>query len=363
MDSIRNAGINKTHEAHRGEGILKKGVGKVTDGIQTSLDEFVGSKATRVDINTNSPEYKNISTDEAARMIGYFTQKMEAQGFPWKIYTTDKGILGNIKEIGDFQALQDLEKGKPVIFRPRRVIGLGFNPPRFKGKDVAGNESTGKVEVKQGGMEIKFGVPVEIKDKKDLKLLYELYNPDIKIDDVKGKGIKAAARELAYFTKGAMTGQYPWKMYKNEGFLQKVGRMAKSAIKRGIFGAAIGGAIASLFSVPAMLLGASAAGPVGVMIGMGATGGAAALSGVIANRKGKEINAFEALSRLNEGKPVKFQEKKKREIGLSIPFPIGIQLGSISFYGDHGEASEIKDLKELNLFHKIQEQAQEQKPK
>lgn len=347
--------------AKTGEIIVQKGIEGVRDGVQTTLDEFIpGRKYSKVDITTDNPNYTDVSKDDAAVMMGYFTQKMEEQGFPWAVYKPKTGFIGGKKRLGEFEALMRLEKGEPVIFQPNRVIGLGFNPPQYKTKDATGQDSAGKIDVKAGGMEVRFGVPVEIKNKSELKFLYELYNPDIKIEDVKDDKLRSASRELAFFTKGTMAGQYPWKMYKNEGSLKKAWNMVKSGAKSAVGGGVIGAVLTSVFTIPAMVLGA-AGGPVGVAAGAGIGAAIGAVLGARNNRRGTEINAFEALARLKDEKPVYFQEKKKREIGLSIPFPIGIQLGSISSYTDHGEGSEIQNLKELKLFHTIQEHKEEPK--
>jgi len=340
-----------------GRSIISEGYKGVKGGVQTTLDEFIpGRKYSSVEINTKLPEYQNVTRDDAAKMIGYFTQKMEAEGFPWALYTPKQGFLGKMKQIGEFETLKRLEKGEPVVFQPKRVIGLGFNPPQFKGKDITGKEANGKLDMKSGGMEVKFGVPVEIKNKGELKFLYQLYNPDVKIEEVKGNKMREAARELAFFTKGTMAGQYPWKMYKDEGKLKKAWNMTKSAVKKGIIGAGIGAAITSIFSIPAIAVGATVGGPVGLAAGAAIGAGIGIYRGIKGNRRGTEINAFESLARLSDNKPVYFQEKKKREIGLSIPFPVGIQLGSLSTYSDHGEGSTIQNLDELKLFHRIQEQ-------
>ncbi|MCD4782645.1 MAG: hypothetical protein K8T10_02320 [Candidatus Eremiobacteraeota bacterium] len=354
MDKI--GAPNQTMGSISSQSILSDGYNGVKDGVQTALDEFIpGRKYSSVEINTNLPEYQNVSQDDAAKMLGYFTQKMEAQGFPWALHTPKKGFLGKMKQIGEFEALKRLEKGDPIVFQPKRVIGLGFNPPQLKGKDITGQEAKGKFDMKSGGMEVKFGVPVEIKNKGELKFLYQLYNPDVEIEEAEGNEMRTAARELAFFTKGTMASQYPWKMYKNEGKLSKAWKIAKGTAKKGLIGAGIGAAVTSIFTIPAIAIG-SIGGPVGLAAGIAVGAAIGIFSGLKANSKGTEINAFESLARLAEEKPVYFQEKKKREIGISIPFPVGIQLGSLSTYSNHGEGSTISDLKELKLFHKIQEQ-------
>ena len=134
MDKISGAGAGVPQKT----GFLKKIHENITGGVQTTLDKFVpGGKDRSVEINTNIPGYQEIKTEDAAKMVGYFTQKMESQGFPWALYKPKTGIRKK-DQIGEFEALRRLEKGESVIFQPKRVIGIGFSPPQFKGKDVTG---------------------------------------------------------------------------------------------------------------------------------------------------------------------------------------------------------------------------------
>lgn len=361
MDKISQVNFShtpqKTQKA-KSKGLLRQVYENVTDGVQDTLDTFIpGMKPVKeVDINTNIPGYSNVSSEDGAKMLGYFTQKMEAQGFPWALYKPCKGILKKRKAIGDFEALQRLQKGEPVIFQPKRVIGIGFSPPQFKGKDVTGKEGAGKVDVKSGGMEVQYGEPIQINNLGELKFLYELYNPDIQVDPNTDNKLKVAARSIAYFTKGTMASQYPWKMFKPVSTGRKILNMAKSALKTGGIGAGLGALAASIFSLPAIAFGSFVGGPIGIAAGAAIGFVLGAFKGTASQRHGQEINPMEALVRLTEGKPVYFQEMKKREIGLSIPFPIGMKLGNLSFYGEHGSGSTIHNLDELELFHKMEEQ-------
>lgn len=337
--------------------VIREGKKQIRKTVQKTLDEFIPiSGGATPEIKPDSADYKKVTIENAAKMIGYFTQKMENQGFPWKLYKPTGKRMKKTKAISEFEALQRLERNEPVVFQPMRVIGLGFNPPAFQGKDITGKQAAGKLDVKPGGKEIRHGMPIQVNNKSELKFLFELYNPDVKIDEIQGSRLKKAARELAFFTKGTMGTQYPWKMFKNEGKFKKIVKMTGGAIKRGIIGMGLGAGAASLFTIPAAALGAAAAGPIGLAAGAAIGGAIGGYMGAKKHAKGTEINAFEALARLNNDEPVHFQELKKREIGLSIPFPIGIQLGSLSFYSNHGEESELKNLDELSLFNKMQEQ-------
>ncbi|MFP4497330.1 MAG: hypothetical protein ACLFQV_03895 [Vulcanimicrobiota bacterium] len=334
--------------------------GKVREDVKRTLDEFIpGQNPSDVDIIADDPSYKNINDEQAAKMMGYFTQKMESEGFPWKVYKPkDKGIRKKT-EIGEFEALQRLRKGEAVILQPKRVIGIGFDPQSLKGKtkDIYGKEGSGQFSFKTGGMEVKFGEPIKIDNYTDLKFLHDVYNPNVQVDPSKDPKLKVAARQLAYFTKGTMNSQHPWKMIKpHETTGQKIKSMIKGALAKGVKFAGIGAGAASLFSIPAIALGATMGGPIGIAAGAAIGAGVGIIKGARSKRIGKDINAIESLARLNNDEPVYFQEMTKREIGVSVPFPIGIQLGSLSFYGEHGEGSTINNLDEFHLFNKMQEQ-------
>lgn len=338
----------------------KKVGSTISKGVNNALDEFVPRRRyTSVDIDHKSPEYKNISKEDGAKMMNYFVQKMEKQGFPWELFKPKKGLV-KMTELGEFEALNRLRNDEPVIFQPKRVIGLGFNPPALKGKDITGAEVKSKMDIKTGGMEVKHGEPVEIKNFGDLKLLYELYNPDIKIDPEKGSEITRAAKDLSFFTKGTMATQYPWKMFKPQTAGQKILSSAKAAVKSGSKWAAIGTGIGYLLKLSSVVVGLGSLGPLGMIgAGMALGAGYGIIKGAKSKRHGQEINAFESLSRLNKNEPVYFQEMKKKEIGISVPFPVNIQLGSLSYFREHGKGSTVKNLDELELFNQIQE---EEKP-
>jgi hypothetical protein len=363
-----NSGVPPAQPAQQApkEGFIKKAAREVADkvslGVGYVLDEFVPRRRfTSVEIKHDSPDYKNVSVEEGAKMIGYFTQKMENEGFPWSLYQPKKKGLHKMTPLGEFEALNRLSKGEPVIFQPNRVIGLGFNPPQFKMKDAAGNEAAGKVNIKSGGMEVRFGEPVEIKDFGDLKFFYELYNPEIKPDPKTSDPMKAAARDLAFFTEGTMATQYPWKMFKPQSWGKRAVAGAKQAVKSGAKWAAIGAGVAYVAKLSSLAIGLSFGGVAGVAAGMALGAGFGLIKGALSKRHGQEINVFETLSRLSENQPVFFQEQKKKEIGISIPFPLSVELGSLSYFTDHGTGSTVGSLEELKMFNRIQESELEKK--
>ena len=62
------------------------------------------------------------------------------------------------------------------------------------------------------GSKSRFGEPVEVKGFGELKLLYQMYNPDEKIEEKNDLG--KAAHELSFFTKKTLGTNYPWRFVK-----------------------------------------------------------------------------------------------------------------------------------------------------
>jgi len=324
---------------------------KIKDATKTILDAFKRDYTT-IDIVPDDESYKNIELESAAEMLGYFTQKMEQKGFPWTLFKPGKGLKKRQK-IGEYETLMRLKNGEPVVFQPRRILGLGISPPQFKGKDITGKEAKGKMEFKTGGVEKNFGEGVRIDNFAELKFLYELYNPDAQVDMAKAGEKTKAAKMLSFFTSKTLGSQYPWKLYKpRKGIIKKAWGVLKSITKAGFIGTFVG-AMASLM----------AGGLVSVCTGALIGAGLGAAKAIYNARQGQEINAFEALYRLSKKNKVIFQEKKKHEIGISLPFPIGLSLGSISFYMNHGKGSEVENIDDLELFNKMQNQLPEKKKK
>jgi len=332
-------------ETTKAEGSSKSIGGAIKEGAKTILDAFKRDYST-IDIVPDDDSYKNISVEEGAKMLGYFTQKMEAKGFPWTVFKPGDGIFSAQKRTGEYEALMRLKEGKPVVLQLRRIIGLGLNPPKFKGKDITGKEAAGNMSFKTGGIEKNFGSGIRIDNLAELKFLYELYNPKAQIDMASAGEKTKAAKNLSYFAATSLGGSYPWKLYKPEkSVLHKIWSGIKTSTKAVLY-ASLVGAVASLM----------AGGLVSVATGAAIGAGLGIAKSIYNSKHGKEINPFEALYRLSKGDDVTFQEHKKHEFGISLPFPIGLTLGSLSFYLKHGKGSKLANFEELDLFHKMQNQ-------
>lgn len=322
-----------------------------------------GQETPKIDIALTGEEYQDIGDRDAARMLGWFTQKMQDQGFPWKLYTPPEGNLARKQACSELEALARLRGGQPVLFQPRRALQLDFSPDSIgalaavgalRGGDVTGLQTaaalskTSKVTPGNQGMELDFGAPVMVKSFSELKLLFQMYNPEapFKAENPIGK----AAHQLTYFTQKTLGGAFPWRFYEKSDD-NVVARVLKAAVRRGVAGALIGAG-----------LGAVVGGPVGLFTGswtalktlamMGGTIGGV-FGAVDAGRvaaKGKELNAVQTLERVLEGKPVTFQETQMRSIGVPV-------LGKISWFSDYGKGSEIGSAQDLETFYWMQDQA------
>ena len=107
----------------------------------------LGNQASSIDVFLDSDEYKNISERDAAKMLGYFTQAMQNQGFPWKLQVSSKeglqGKLTGTKTLSDLEALRRLQKEEPVLFQPMRNLQLDLSSDSLGAIAAAGTASTG----------------------------------------------------------------------------------------------------------------------------------------------------------------------------------------------------------------------------
>lgn len=329
------------------------------------LDRF-GPKYDKLDIHLDQPEYKNVSDLEAANMLGHFTQTMQDTGYPWRLRVAKSGSDGSYKKgekISDFEALNRLKKGEPVLMQPMHDLQLDLSSGSFTAiaaaSSVATADTTGltkvanysknaKVSAGSQGFPIKFGEPVIVEDYSQLKLLHQMYDP---ADKIQGKSETAkAAHQFSYFTQKAGTSAFPWRFYVKDGsnpFL-RVG-------KRTLGGTAAGGAVgAAAGLVFGGLLGFAMGDVQNFAIGGASIGGAigAVKGGSDALRtslKGTPVNAVEALENVLNNKQVYFQESRARSISVPI-------IGKLSWFNDNGKASAISDPDDLNTFYYMQSQ-------
>lgn len=327
------------------------------------LDRFK-SEYDKLDIHLDQPEYQGISRDEAALMLGHFTQTMQNQGNPWKIHSASDGRKGFTKgkEIGDLPALNRLEKGEPVLFQPMRDMAIDLSSGSFTALAAAGSVASANVtnltqvaNYSKGfqsssstqGLTLKNGEPIVISSFSELKLLHQMHKSGQKIE---GKSETAkAAQQLSFFTQKTVNSNYPWRFYVKDDS-NVIGRVTKKTLGGAATGAgvgaivagAIGGAIAFATKDLSWLY---AGAGVGAAVGGVTRGYQAAQS----SSKGTPINAVDAMERVLDGKEVIFQEARVR----SVPVPF---LKQVSWYTDNGAGSEISSVQDLNTFYHMQSQ-------
>lgn len=305
-------------------------------------------------------------------MLGYFTQTMQNQGYPWKLSSAeacdDKGFKKG-KGVSDMDALRRLQQGQPVLFQPMRDLQLDLSGGSITALAAAGSignaqmtelgqvaaySRTSNVHAGKQGISLKFGEPILVSNLAELKLLHQMYSPT---DKIEGKSETAkAAHQFSYFTKQTVGSAYPWRFYTQDGSSTAL-RVSKNTLRGAVGGALVGGALAGAmggllafgFRNINYLFGALA---VGGAIG-GASGG---YESARTSLKGTPINSVKALENVLENKPVVFQESRARSVSVPI-------LGNLSWFSDVGKGSSISNSDELNTFYYMQSQTELPKPK
>lgn len=335
---------------------------------QSSAADIIGlgSNASNIDIYLGGEEYQNIGERDAARMLGYFTQAMQAQGFPWRLQeSTQEGLRGKLtgtQSLADIDALRKLQRGEPVIFQPMRNLQLDLSSDSLGAIAAAGSLGSGqemtsmtrlanitkntRVTPGSQGVELKHGEPVVVRNLSELKLLYQMYNPEEKIKSKDPVG--QAAHHLAYFNQQA--GDYGWRFFEKDSE-NALGRMAKAFYRNGLRGAAMGVAVGAMIGLPVGIITQSVRnGLLALGFGTAAFSLYSGVEGVRTAAKGKPLNTVEALDTVLKGKPLEMQETQMRGIGVPV-------VGKISWFSDRGKASTITGAQELETFWWMQNQA------
>jgi hypothetical protein len=325
----------------------------------------IGGESAEIDSVLNSSACQNIEEHPAAKMLGFFTQTMQNQGFPWrfKVRTREglQGMLSGTKEIHDLEALQRLRAGQAVVFQPMRNICVDFSSENLGALAAVAGATGNEVEPVQRlanlskntrmspgchSFEVSLGAPIEVTSLPELKLLHQLYNPEAKLDSK--NPICQGAQQLAYFNQ--QESNYGWRYFeRTENGTPD--RVAKDFVSNAVRGALIGAAAGAMIGAPIglisqslnafLLAGAVGAGSFSLYSGTNAAHRAA---------KGKPITAVEALHSLAQGRPFEIQETQMR----SLPVPI---LGNVTWFSDHGQSTPINHPSELETLHYMQNPA------
>ena len=335
------------------------------------LDTFK-SRYDGLNVHLDQPEYQNVDHLSAAKMLGHFTQKMQNQGYPWKIHQATAGSDGSFKKgeaLSDLEAFKSLENGQPLLLQPMRDLQLDLSSGSITALAAAGSlggaevtslgnvanySKTTQVNAGSQGISVKFGEPLVITNFAELKLLNQMYDSDQKIE---GQSDTAkVAHQLSYFTQKTVGSAYPWRFFVKDDSNVAL-RVTKAATKGvstgGALGAVVGGAIGGLLALGFRnfdyLLGAAVTGAA-----LGAARGG--YDAVHTSLKGTPVNAVDALKGVLGRKEVVFQETRARSIGLPI-------VGKISWFSDHGKGSGVSSPEDLNTFYYMQSGEELPKPK
>ena len=318
------------------------------------------------DYLAQDPYFQNISDEDTAKYLGFFTQLQQHAGLPWHPYKPAEGDQPR-QAVSDIEAYKRLASGQPIELEPKRVVNLNLSATQFQGlaaltspisgaATVAANAANANLGTKGITRESNAGPPVIIPDKAHLKLLYELHSGEQPTGQT--GPLAAAAHDLSYFTATAKSTNYPWSFHETN---RSLGTVLKNSLKSmlkegwmvgvglGVAGLLLGGPIGSLLgfklaAVHAMLVGAELGAAAGA-----AGGGIHALMRTLKTKNGSEMDEFQALDHLLHDKPVAFQEQ--RVSTFELPF-----YGAASWKTDYGEPNIVHDPKELSFFSKMENQ-------
>jgi hypothetical protein len=329
----------------------------------------LGTSVANIEVYLDGDEYKNIDEHSAARMLGHFTQAMQAQGFPWRLYASSKeGLTGKLtgtKTLSDMDALRRLQRGEAVLFQPMRNLQLDLSSDSLGAIAAAGTLSPGsdmssvsrlaalskntRVSPGSQGYELKHGEPVEVKNLAELKLLYQMYRPEETISTK--NPVARAASQLAYFNQ--QQGDYGWRFYQKDQS-NALGRIAKQMYQNGLKGAAMGAAVGAMVGIPLGLVTQSLK---NFLLAVAAGSGAFALyggaEGARTAAKGKPLNTVAALDAVLKKQPLEFQETQMRSVGVPV-------LGKVSWFTDRGANNTVSSPQELETLYWMQNQAAKQ---
>jgi len=284
-------------------------------------------------------------------------------GYPWQVLKPG-GLFKQGKEISLMESANRLSRGEEVIMQPMRVMNLDLSPTALATVASVANPVAAtvtavgelskktNVSTKPIGHETRFGAPVRISNFGELKLLTELYDPEAK--GVEGEKVSNAAKTLSKFTQTINT-NYPWRIMKSEED-GKIWRIIKTSAKKGFKWAVIGAGVGAIIGgVGGLVADKLASFALFGLTGMAATAAIAGtgsgivgtVKGGIKEAKGQEISAFEALSRVVDGKPIILQKQKMHSVGIPI-------FGTHNYFSDYGKPNAIEGLDELKMFSNIE---------
>ena len=325
-------------------------------GEASSIDEFL-----------RGDDYSSIDPRTSAGMLGFFTQKMQSQGFPWRLFAPAAEEGGEPTRVSDFEAWARLQKGKPVIFQPMRNLQMDLGAENWGAIAAAGSLSTtpestnltnfakltkdSKVSPGSLGIELRHGESILVKDSAELKLLYQLYDPQAEI--ATDNRVSKAANQLSFFTQPNPSNV--WRFYE-ETDTNRVGRMGKAFLQDGgraaLIGAAVGAGFGAVLGLVTRNLNVAL-----TSVGVGAAAFATinGAQAATAAAKGQPLNAVQALNKVLNDEEVVFQKVNRRS--TAVPF-----FKDISWFSDNGPGNRVSSLEDLETLSWMYNSPEPQKP-
>lgn len=359
------ADLDRQNQALRGQGQKAEVLGnKLRESDRRRLFEVEAARyPNRVHIYLNDDSYYNVEQVAAAKMIGHFTQKLKMEGFPWELRKeVAVGPLKVPRPVSEMEALQMLQNGEEVLFQPKRIIDLNLSPDAVGSLALlstpaapaaaAATLKQANVKIEGAGRQIPYGKPVPVHSFGELKLLFDMYNPEAQL--TQGDELSDISKKIAFFAMKRHNTPYPFSFYKASPSSRWTNAL-KSGAAGAIAGCIIGGVTGLLLQGP---IGTALGVKVGMLAGakLGAIGfglyrGAKEL---FVSKSKDEINVFEAMDRITKGETVILQEKKLHSLSMLI-------FGKLTYFTDYGRGSEIKSKNDLDIFHAMQNQWPEKK--
>jgi hypothetical protein len=328
-----------------------------------------GSEKTDPDLSLDQylkqdPAYQNISKEEIAKDLGFFTQVERRLGFPYHPYKPAENGSSR-KAISDQEAYQRLLQGKPIELVPMRTVSINFSAGELQSvaslvnpisavANAAAAASSANFGVQTLSREVNNGKPIFIPNASYLKLLYQLHTQDFPKET--GGEVAKAAQSLSYFTAKAKMTNHPWSFYSPDKktwptIKAVIKDFGKGGVKAGIAGAAagalIGGPIGALLGIhlASFFVAALYGGAAGF-----AGGGAYGAAQPVKTKNGEEYDELTALDLLLRKQPVNFQQQGLHTFNL--PF-----FGNFGWKTNYGVPSTIKNTDELADFSKMESAA------
>lgn len=170
-----------------------------------------------------------ITEEESAEMLGFFSRKLRNVGIGFIFYKKDE--KGKLIEINELEALKRLKNNEEVLFQMTKFSNFNLSVSNLFAvgalvspidvslmnniKDLMDKSNiSNSVTIKNPGKEVKTGIPFSIKNLQELRMIYQIFNPNSNIDP-QNKAEKVA-KLLSSFIPKTFGTPYNWKFFDSQ---------------------------------------------------------------------------------------------------------------------------------------------------